>query len=367
MSQNFNKYIIVLFSILVFWLGGVPLLFARAIPIICENISYNTSYNVTVAKPRLYLNIIPQAVIKSEEISIVSKSTKDKLSIKDLNLKIRILPLLSGRVHIDKIAFSDADMQVRLDYNTKLDKNFVNNLKSARIMCDCADFKEFKLKILSDNGEQSAEYNASDIFYKKSGRYLALRADSDIKIDNVMSKAIIDIFLPKNNDVNKSIIDVKISNFNISPLAEYLKNYLPSDLVNANGIIDIDVDKNHLDAAFKHFGIYKRDKNKSIIFPEELKISSGLNLSGKNIVFDRAVITSQNTSTTISGKISDYLTKKIPEYNLEVRIDNSKIEDYIDMLPAFKTEDIDTYKLKKYKFYGDILGNFTVKGHNLEP
>ena len=364
MNLSLNKYILIVICALIFWLAGVPFVFSNAIQVVCENLSYNTDYNISVEKPKLYLNIIPIAYVKADRINIQSKKTNDKIYIEDLNLKIRILPLLSGRIHIDSIKSSKIDVNALINKDTNLNKKI--NIKNAKFKCENLDIENVKINVNADDIGQII-YTAKNIFYQKNGRYLNVKANSQININNIISEANINVYLPKNNDVNKSIIDMHISNFDISPFSVYVKNYLLPNLVNAQGIIDINADKHNIEAVFKNVAIYMKDSADTIVFPEELKISSGLSLTRKKINLDRAIVESKNIHTVISGTIENYLDKPIPEYNLDIRIHKSKIEDFISMLPSFKTEDIDVYKLKKYKFYGDILGNFSVKGHNLEP
>ena len=366
MNHNYHKYILIL-GIFALWLFGVPFLFSRAVPVICENLSYNTSYNISVEKPRLYLNVLPTAYIKADSISIKSKTTADNLQVKNLKLKIRILPLLSGRIHINNINATDIKISAVLNKKAELDKNFISNLSKAKIKCDGIDFTDFYLNIKQAEPAQTASYSGKNIFFKKSGKYIKFDIDSDININGKSSHARANIYLPQNNDVSKTVFDMNLKNFDIEPLCSYLKNYLPSDLVSASGVINVDIDKDNISADFDKLKIKMKDDSKSLIFPDNLKISSGFNLSSKVITISDAQIKSKRIDTVINGTISDYMGKLLPELNLNIRINKSAIEDFISMSPAFKTEDIDMYKLKKYKFYGNILGNFTIKGSMPEP
>ena len=51
MKQIFNKYIILILGVYAFWIGGVPVIFTKALPVICENISINSNYNVEILNP----------------------------------------------------------------------------------------------------------------------------------------------------------------------------------------------------------------------------------------------------------------------------------------------------------------------------
>ena len=367
MKQSLYRNIIIIFSILAFWLGVIPLVFSRAIPIVCENLSYNTEYNILVEKPVLYMNIVPIMTIKANKVRIESKDKQEEYLVDNLKIKLRILPLLSGHVHINSIQASNIVVNSTLENKFELDKSFAEKIKNTKIICDCIDFRNIKLNINNKEVEQNIICVAEKIFYKKNGKYLKFETKGSININNIFSEADVTINLPKNNDINKSIIDVKIKNFDISAITNYLKNYLPSDLVRTNGIINLNITKKHLIADLKDFQIIMQDDAKSMIFPDKLNIVSDLNLTRKTIHIDNAEIKSKNIDTVINGTISNYLGKLKPELDLKIRINKSKIEDFIGILPPFKCEDLDAYKLKKYKFYGDIIANFAIKGSLPEP
>ena len=40
MNNNFKKYIIVFLSFITVWLIGIPFIFSKVLPVVCENISH---------------------------------------------------------------------------------------------------------------------------------------------------------------------------------------------------------------------------------------------------------------------------------------------------------------------------------------
>ena len=368
MKQLLKKYFVIILGIYVFWLAGIPLVFSRVIPVICENITYNSQYNVSIENPRLYTNIIPTSLLKADSIIISSKISKNHIYIKNFKLKLRLLALLSGNVHLNTVQASEIDINYVIDEKTnKLDKDFVSRLLNTKICCDSVIIKKFIIKLHEANVAEDAIYEAGNINYVKNGRYLKLNLKSDLKLKGKTSVINAAIYLPKNNSINDSNIDIKISNFDIAPLGDYFKNYLPKDVTGINGIVNLDANKEHLDFSVINGACLREDAAKSIIFPHELKVNSGLNLTRNNIIINNAEILSKKINAVVSGVISNYFDKSKPEMSIDVRINNSRIEDFIGMLPDFKTEDIDVYKLKKYKFYGDIIGNISIKGDIVEP
>ena len=367
MRRDLYKYIVISFSIVIFWLCIIPLIFSKVLPVICENISYNSPYEVKIEKPELRLNVIPVALLRAKSISVKSKSDDSNLLIENLDLKIRILPLFSGRIHINNISSENIDLNAEFNSDYKPDKNLLKITKNTKVICDSADIKKIHTNIRQRGTSQRAEFTAKNLLFVNNGRYVKWNINCDININGAVSKEDISIYLPKNNNVKNSIINIHILNLDIAPIADYLKNYLPEDFISAKGTIDADIDKQHLSAVTKNLEIRYKDDAKSIVFPEQLSVTSDLNLTRKIITIKNTEIKSKNINTVIEGTISDYMDRPIPSYNLNIVLHNSRIEDFIGMLPPFKTEDIDAYKLKKYKFYGDIIGNFTIKGNNLEP
>ena len=63
MKQVFSKYIIIIISFYAIWIVGLPFLFPKTLTEVCENISLNSNYEVSVVNPKLRLSLIPTANI----------------------------------------------------------------------------------------------------------------------------------------------------------------------------------------------------------------------------------------------------------------------------------------------------------------
>ncbi len=274
MGKFFNKYIITILGFFVFWIGLLPIFISKALPVVCENLTYNTEYNFTLENPRVVLSVLPTARIKADSFKVTKKKSKDKLEIDGLNVKLRLLPLISGRVHINEIVVSDFIMEAKLGKNPTLDKNFLSDISKTKVSVD--SFKIDRLFVgLSEAGSKKlAVYKANGIKYRKNSRYIKLLFDSEINVEGKVSSAKVNLFLPRNNDVTKSIVDINIENLDLAPIGDFLINYLPSDLVDVRGIVDIKTNKNHLSGTLKNVAIVMKDEGNSMIFPELLEISS---------------------------------------------------------------------------------------------
>ena len=367
MKKFFNKYITAILIFYAFWMGGLPIIFSKMLPVVCQKISRNSAYELEILQPKLRLGILPTAEVIAGKIKIKEKATNDYTTVEQFKVKIRLLPLLSGHIHINKISADNLVINSTLKDKIELDKDFIYNITKAKIKCDKVSLNEFMISLWQKNIKSPIIYTGKNIRYTKNGRFLYINIDSKIDIQNSISNAKVNLFLPENNNIQKSTIDIKITNFNIEPLGAYLKQYLPKDFVAAKGIIDINVDKHHLTALMKNCSILMKDEAKSIIFPNVMNISSNFSLTSKLINFDNFDIKSKNINATLKGTVSNYLDKAITEINLNVELNKSRVEDIVNLLPPIIVEEFNVYKLKKYKFYGDTIGNFSIKGTLPEP
>ena len=367
MKQIFNKYIIIILIFYAFWIVGVPFMFSGALPGVCENISANSDYDVRVENPKLILSPLPVAVIRAQKVGIKSKINEDYTYITNPEISFRILPLLSGNLHINKIKASDIEINSILDKKLELDAKFFSNLKKAKIKCKEVNIGEVAVNIHQPNVSEPVVYSAKNIYYKWNARALQFKLESKLKIKDSVSQANINLYLPADNDVKSSIIDINFDNFDIAPLGDYLRQHLPNDLADVKGIINIKVNKQILNAAFKNCAIIMKNSDKSIIFPELLNINSKFNMTSKLIDFENINIKSKNIDTQISGKVLNYMDKSLTTMNLCVCLNKSRVEDIVNLLPPVVVEEFNVYKLKKYKFFGDAIGHFEIKGDIYEP
>lgn len=360
-----NKYIVSIIVFYVFWLFILPLSFSSTLSFLCKKFSEYSGVNIAIQNPRLYLHFIPTVRFRADKIYISTGEITANAEMTDVT--IRILPLLSGRVHVNNFYSSNLNVNLSLKAKPELNKNFLDNLDNVKLKCNKFRLDNFKLSINSPGVNKPVVYRAKGTIWQKNGRFIKLFTDSYISINDSVSDIDIDLFLPKNNDIEKSLVNVKISNFYLQPLREYLKNYLPDGLVDIRGVINAYADKDNLHASFKDCAVIMKDSAKSMIFPDELNIVSKFNTTRKAINFDYVKINSQNIHSTIRGAVFNYLDKPITTVDLNIQLDKSKVEDIISLLPPFAVEEIDVYKLKKYKFYGDAIANLSIKGNVTEP
>ena len=367
MKKFFNKYIVSIIIFYTFWIIGLPFIFSKTLPVVCENISVNSNYKIDITEPKLRLGILPKAKFYANKIEIREKASNDYTQINNFEITTRILPLLSGKIHINEIKISSIAINSTIKKDIELDKDFFNKLKKTKVCCDKFSLNDFSISLWQKEVKNPIIYTGKDLLFEKRTGYLKLNLDSKIDINNSLSTAKAKLYLPKNNNVHKSIININIDNFNIEPLGDYLRQYLPNDFKELRGIINLDVNNSNLKAEISNFNAIMKDSAKSIIFPDKLNINSQFNITSKVINFNNIDIKSKNIHTIINGNIYNFLESTLTTLDLNVQINNSKVEDFVNLLPPIIVEEFNIYKLKKYKFYGNVIGNFSIKGDIKEP
>lgn len=362
-----KKFITILIGVYIFWLCIMPYLITNTVILLCKNISHNSNYKIEFLKPRTKLSVIPVMSFYADKIVFRFKNESLFLDLSNFKLSLRVLPLLSGKFHINNLSGDKISLEAILAEDLELDKDFFNKLNNIYLKIDSASLKEFEAKFYQKEVKTPIIYKGNGFEYQKRNRYIVFKNNSMLDINGNVSKVKSNLFLPKNNNIEKTVFDVEVLNVNIAPLKDYFKHYLPKELKSLNGIIDIRANKGEFITQLKSCSINMQDPIKSMILPQDVEIKSKFNIFRNNIIFDNIDVKSQNLHVAFDGKISNCFSKTKPSIDLNVRLDKSRVEDIIDALPAFKIEEIDVYALKKYRFYGDVLANFSIQGRLPEP
>ncbi len=362
-----KKYIIIIIGFYIFWMGILPFAITNTAKVLCKNFSHNSNYEIKLDNPYTRLYPIPVAKFGADKITLKSKTDTTQAEINDFKIKLRLLTLLSGKLHINSIAADNIEFQTALKENMELDKDFFKKLENTRIIIDSARVNKFRTELSQKDINTPILYYGEDFLFQKKNRYIKFNIASTLEVQNNKSEADINLYIPKNNDIKKSVFEVDISNLDIAPLKAYFKHYLPDDLTELKGIINVSANKGELVTEFRNCSAIMKDPAKTIKLPELMNIKSRFNIKRQSITLKNVDIESKNIHASLDGIIKNYFGNAMPTVDLNIRVNKSKVEDFVDLLPAFKVEEIDVYKLKKYKFYGDAIANFSVKGRLPEP
>ena len=189
MRRIFNKYIIIILCFYAFWILGLPFIFSKTVPIVCQNISERTNYSLEIEKPKLRLSVLPVATLSSDKFKITEKESNNYTLIHNPKIRLRLFPLLSGRVHINEFQAGDIVVNTDLKKDMELDRNFFKKLKEVRIKCDEIKLDQFVISLWQKNIKTPILYTGKDVFYKKNGRFIKINLVSNVDINNSVSTA----------------------------------------------------------------------------------------------------------------------------------------------------------------------------------
>lgn len=345
----------------------IPMLLTKALEIGCRNFTQNSQYEIELKNPKISLTKLVKLDFKTENIKIKSKVNNDSFNADKVSLSLRILPLFGGNIHLNSIEVKSLDALLNLSKQVVVDRDILNKIKNSKIKCDVLKIDSYATKFYQQNVASPIVYSGKDFLFEKKNRYLKLKVNSVFNILDNPSVLRLNLYLPRNNDLNNTIFNVEASNPDISRLKNYFKNYLPEDLQEIKGAIKIVANMGVLEARLQNFAVIMKDPSKSIILPANLNFKSQFSIKRNSILIDEATVLSKNLDLSIKGSISDYFGKSMPSVDLKFIINKSSIDDIVKIIPAFKVEEFDAYKLKKYGAQGDILANFSLKGRFPEP
>ncbi|MBQ7763926.1 hypothetical protein IJ384_01015 [bacterium] len=335
--------------------------------IACEKYSKTSAYEISLVNPRTTFSILPKASFSANEFLIKSKKDSLVTKIEGAKITLRLLPLLSGKFHINSISINSINMKANLIESLELDKDFLDKLKKVQLSINSITIGEFEALFYQDDVVKPIIYKGVGFNYQRKNQYVKVQNNSTLNVDGNVSKVVSNLYLPKNNDIKNTIFDMEISNVDIAPLQSYFKHYLPKDLKKLQGIVDIKAGKEGFVAELKDCAVLKVDDAKSIIFPQKMFLKSKFVINRNYIDFENIDLESEKIHLSANGRLMDYFGKTMPTLDFSVRINKSSIADVINLLPPFEIEELDVYKLKKYKFYGGVLANFSIKGRLPEP
>ena len=99
-----KKFITILIGVYIFWLCIMPYLITNTVVLLCKNISHNSNYKIEFLKPRTKLSVIPVMSFYADKVVFRFKNESLSLNLSNFKLSLRVLPLLSGKFHINKLS-----------------------------------------------------------------------------------------------------------------------------------------------------------------------------------------------------------------------------------------------------------------------
>lgn len=353
-----------------------------------ENLIYkNTKFKVDIGSPELSMGMFPSVWIKSDNVSVLNDDGSKAASIDSPKVQIKLLPLIKKKIEVSN--FSAKREEVFLEF-TK-DSQFKLGQYLLKLPEKKGEFELSKMNL------ELGEYNIylDDLKYnqkiKYSGKYLknvqyiankhaSFSTDSILYVGDTQTDimADIDVDLPVNRlSEDKLKIIAKVDDFNLASLSHYVNVLSKGKITDIGGIVSLNADtkkdkfghKNIKTAlSFNDLKILGKDDVSSIIYPGNLSANINFGTIKNGINFKNTTIESDKIHAKLDGQIYN-LGKEKPAYNLTAKVDNTRLEDVVLLLPWTKDlpKEFNFYKLKKYKFYGRGDGELTFVGQGVRP
>ena len=358
-----NKYLKYIYIILIFylvWLVLIPLGFNMFSDEILNTVQTITNTKIEANHLRLYTNIIPHLKIKAKEIKILNNDNSTALMLENPKLNLRILPLLSGKVHIN--SFETTCISANLIIKDKLYiGDYPIEIKDSNInaFLDRIKLKKIKLNIIENN--ETKTISGTNFYYKSTKHKFVTHGA--LEAISAQNKSIFnfDISLPKDKNFKKAKFNISAKDFDISIFSGFASKCLYPDIQKILGSITIVSNNDKLSAEFNGIKILCKDNNNSIIFPDKLNIVSNYKIFKDSLQIKDCRINGDGIHSYLSGEIADIFSKT-PYFDLKTVIKNTDIRKGTLLLPSIITEDINIKKLKQYPFYGNISGDIKIKG-----
>lgn len=343
-------------------------------------------FETSIRNPKIKMGYLPAVWIRADEFKILNNDKSDALAIQGVKTRVKLLPLIFSKAEISHFSADNLQINLIFDKNSqlKLGQYPLLSISDPKITVNKAvvDLASYGISLKDEIVNKNIIVTGKDfeVYDFTNNKRIRFKTNSKLSIGNKISKifADVDVKLPLTKiSEDQIVINGKIEDLNLADFSTYAKYLSKNEIERLSGIVNLDVetvlDKNNHkqingSLAIENLGLMQKDINNSIYSNDTLKINTNLSLIQNGFVINELTLKSKGIDTFLSGKISKIDTKK-PKVNLKLSINPSRIENFLPLLPGDKNfqNSFNLYLLKKYKYYGDIIGNLEIKGDYLEP
>lgn len=367
---------------------GVPALINidKRMPNIEGEVYKKTGYKISVKDPYIKMGHLPSVWIMAENISLLNDDGSKALNLEHSALKIYLLPLIAGKIHIGNFSSDKIDINLfyTKDSKLKLGQYLIGQMPESNMSLSKAYFRmgDYKVKLNDQKQNKNilldGNYLTIDEF--QNDKRIKLSTFAKLFVDKKASEimADVDVKLPINKiSEDQFKVNGRITNLNLADFSEYARAIPESKIESLSGIINMitettskpDKHKNvFAKITIDNLGILQKEKAKSIYCDNKIEIKTDIDTIKNGINVRNLKILSKGIDINVKGKASK-LDAKNPNVNINVAINKSRTESFIPLLPGYENliEEVNFYALKNNFFYGDITGNLNIKGKIATP
>ena len=146
MGKLLSKYIILVLSLVVFFTLALPIVFEKTIESVCNKALSKSNYSIKIEAPKLNVYLIPKAKFLAKRVCIKKADDITKYEFNNISFDLRLLPLLSRKIHFNKIEIEDFVFDIKLAKKIQFNTEFFNEIEKFGVICDNADIKKYKIR-----------------------------------------------------------------------------------------------------------------------------------------------------------------------------------------------------------------------------
>lgn len=355
-------------------------------PIIQNAIKNELGIQTEIKNPKLKMGLIPAVWLEASDFN-VTEGNYQPLTVKHPKLKLNLLPLLVGKVHIGYFSCDNINADLKIDKKFRI---YIGNHMVIRSSNPKISIENSKMNIESYNINLKDEIQNKDILIKGdyfnlnkflANKHLNLSMNSNLKVNKRYStiNMDVDIELPlkKGFNTNEIVFDGAITDLNLEDLSPYIKKFTNNNILETKGILNIETDTKVLNSkttrittqmALQDLTIKTKNEFESITLKNKVNTESIINVAKNMLDIENFKINSGRINADITGKI-EKIGSKNPDLDLALKVNKSRTEDFIALLPAKNSEkiNINLIALKKYGYYSDLQGEILLKGKANKP
>lgn len=341
---------------------------------------------VKIKNPSLKMGLVPSVWLDAASFNVEDKNHSPLYIIKP-KLKLDLLPLLFGKIHVAYFSCDKINADLKLD---KYHRFYIGDHLIVRSSDPKISIENSKMNVESYEIKLKDEFQHKNILIKgdyfnldeyNSKNHIKFSINANLKVNERYSTINVnmDFKLPfkKGFDTNEIFFDGTITNLNLADLSPYIKKISNGEIKQTSGILNIETDTKILSKkttriitqmVIKDLSIISKNKQGSILLKNKLNISTIVDASKNILNINKFKISSGRINANITGKINR-ISSQNPFVNLSIIVDKSRIEDFIALIPAknYKNVNVNLVALKKYGYYSDLQGKLSIKGKLDKP
>lgn len=390
MNIRQRSLLVILICVLIYatyyWVVPLVVNIQGRIPLIKSLVKKEFGTEIELKDPELKMGLIPSVWVDASSFKVVDKN-ESPLQVVNPKLKIQLLPLLFGKVHVAYFSCDKINADLKLD---KYHRFYIGNyiimktsnpkLSIDNSVMDISSYEiSFKDEIRNKNILLKGDYFDLEKYNPKKDVKFSI--NSIIKVNDHTSIINTDVNcklpIEKSFGTKDIVFDGTVTNLDLADFSPYIKSLSQNKIKEVSGILNIQADTKALNSrtteiktqmALDKFSITEKDGAVHLAFKDKLNINTIYDVSKNTLQLKKFKIVSGRINTDITGKVNK-MGSKNPILNLSVSINKSRIEDFIALLIAAlpDTKDPSILALKKYGYYSDIEGKVLIKGKFNKP